>query len=195
MAGLLLMTTPAKRIALVLLAFLAGSAALPGQTPEAKSKLGKQVSSVAEKRFERSTWRGGKQRSPLGKKSFHMKEYNKHYSSLGSRKASSDFHKKVDRKAYDSPGVVTHKRVSRKMSGWSRRLSDVSKPSRIETGQEADLLRERRFYQAILQDTPQAYADLAEKLSMKEINRFAFRRNRSPETPEATAAGQEAAAR
>lgn len=177
------------------LAFLVGSVLLHGETPEAKGKLGKQVSSVAEKRFERQSWSGGKDRSPLGKKSFHMKEYDKHYSSLGSRKAPAGLSKKLDRKKFDTPQVVTHKRLPHKESRWSRRESDISKRSRIETSQKAALLQERQLYQAILQDTPQAYADLAEELSMKDINRFAFRRNRSREAPEATAAGEDEAVR
>ena len=70
----------------------------------------------------------------------------------------------------------------------------IEKESRIKTSQRYGA-RERQLYQAILQDTPQAYADMADKLSMKDINRFAFRRNHSKETPKATAAGQGTASR
>jgi hypothetical protein len=162
-----------------------------GQTLDAKSKLGEQVSSVSEKRFKRDTWRSGKQLSPLGKKSFHMKEYDKHFSSLGSQKASSAFDKKLDRKEYTTPEVVTYDRVPRKVSGLSGRQAKLKKQSRLETSQKAPEIGDRKLYQAILQDTPQAYADMADKLSMKEINRFAFRRNHSKETPKAIAAGQD----
>lgn len=178
---------------LVLLALFGGSFSLFGETPDAKSKLGKTATSVSEKRFQRQIWKGGDEKSPLGRKSFHMKEYDKHYSSLGSRKASSEIRKKMDHKAYTSPEVVSHKRLSKKMSRWSRRPLTLEERSRIETSQKSELLRDRQMYQAILQDTPQAYADLAKELSMKDINRFAFRRNRSKEAPGVTAAGQESA--
>ncbi|MGC6455652.1 MAG: hypothetical protein ACON39_07695 [Coraliomargaritaceae bacterium] len=165
-----------------------------GQTLDAKSKLGQQVSRVSDKKFKRETWRGGKQLSPLGKKSFHMIEYDKHYSSLGSQKASTAFDKKVGRKEYKTPDVVTYDRVPRKVSSWSGRQAELKKKSRLETSQKAPGIGDRQLYEAILQDTPQAYADMADQLSMKQINRFAFRRNRSKESPKAIAAGQGTAA-
>ncbi len=175
---------------LLILAVFGGPLAVSAKTPDAKSKLGKQVTSVSQKKFKRETWRGGKQLSSLGKKSFHMKEYDKHYSSLGSRKASSDFDKKFIGKEYDRPEVVTYDRVPRKMSSLRGRQAKLKKQSRIGTSQKAPGIGDRQLYQAILQDTPEAYADLADELSMKDINRFAFRKNHSKETPKATAAGQ-----
>ena len=180
---------------LLILAVFGGPLSVSAKMPDAKSKLGKQVTSVSEKKFKREAWQGGKQLSPLGKKSFHMKEYDKHYSSLGSRKASSDFDKRFKRKEYDSPEVVSYERVPRKMSRWSGRQAKLKKESLIKTSQRDTVTRERQLYQAILQDTPQAYADMADKLSMKDINRFAFRRNHSKETPKATVAGQGTASR
>ncbi len=167
---------------------LLSSMLLEAETPEVKSKLGDKVSSITEKRYKGTAWSGSGERSPIVQKTFHLKEYKKHYSSLGSVKVPTSFSEKVKRQTYRTPEVLVQERIPRKKSAWSGRLSRLSNTSRIKTDEQARLVSERKLYQAILQDTPQAYADIAEELSMKEINRFAFRKNRSKEVPEATAA-------
>lgn len=154
---------------------------LNGQSLEVTENLTKQVKKVSEKRYERSTWLGGSQRSSLQSKRFAMKNYDKHFSSLGRKRAAIDLKEKREKKRFRAPDVQVYEKRAVEFSDWNEKMAKLQQQARISTDVSAQSVLDRKRYQMILQDTPKAYADLAEELSMRDVNRFAFRRNRSKE--------------
>lgn len=156
----------------------------------ATENLDNQVETISEARYRERFWNNGQRESRLMQKSFPLKEYGKHYSSLGRNKAPISMGEtreksmfKADVKEYDVKDV--------KISEWNDEMSRLHKQARVQTDQTyADLATKQR-YQAMLQDTPKAYETLAEEMSLRDINRFAFRRNRPKGESPSTAAGSE----
>jgi hypothetical protein len=64
------------------------------------------------------------------------------------------------------------------MSHWNEQLSDLHKKAGIEMDDKARLVVDQKLYYMMLQDS-QKYSDMAEDLSLRELNRYQFRRNRS----------------
>lgn len=172
------------RFVLVLCSIASG---LYGQTPEATGNLTKEVKKVSDKRYERSVWSGGDQRSDLQSKSFALKNYEKHFSSLGRKRASIDLSEGREKELYRTPEVKTFDKKSIEFSSWSQQMARLQQEARISTDSRVKSILDRKQYQMMMQDTPEAYADLAEELSMRELNRFAFRRNRSTADPDEAA--------
>ena len=79
------------------------------------------------------------------------------------------------------------------LSDWNEQMSRLQKQARIATDQTYSDLATKQRYEAMLHDNPQAYQSMGEELSLREINRFAFRRNRPTGESPSTAAGAESA--
>ena len=75
------------------------------------------------------------------------------------------------------------------MSRWDDRMADLHKQASIQLDDKARIASDHQFYDMMLQDT-RHYKELAEKLSLRDINRYQFRRNRTQgEAPTAKAGG------
>ena len=64
------------------------------------------------------------------------------------------------------------------MSQWNEQLSDLHKKAGIEMDDKARLVANQKLYYMMLQDS-QKYSGMEDELSLRELNRFQFRRNRS----------------
>ncbi|MGB0259164.1 MAG: hypothetical protein ACPGES_10980 [Coraliomargarita sp.] len=180
-------------IFLILLALCTFWASLEADQPQlsAMENLDNQVESVSEARFKERFWNNGQQKSRLMNKSFPLTQYDKHFSSLGRSKAPISLTEKSEKSMFKAE-VKEYDVKDLKLAEWNDQMSRLHKQARIATDQTyADLATKQR-YQAMLQDSPQAYEALADELSLRDINRFAFRRNRPKgEEPPSTAAGAE----
>lgn len=155
---------------------LAGAASLKANPLSAL--LGRKAESVEKKRVEKEKWTGQKA-SRLQEKTFPIKEWNKHFSALGSKRAPITVGEKKDKMLLEVK-VLDRKMVDFEMSEWNDRVADLHKRARIELDEKAQLTADRKLYNMMLQDAPH-YQELAEQLSLRDLNRFQFRRNQSDE--------------
>ena len=64
------------------------------------------------------------------------------------------------------------------MSKWDGRLAALQEKALISTDDSAKEITDKRLYDMILQDT-RKYADMGVELSLRDLNRYQFRQNRS----------------
>ena len=140
--------------------------------------FGRKAERVQEKRVEKKIWTGPKA-SRLQEKKFPIKEWNKHFSPLGSKRAPITLGEAKEKKRFEVE-VLDRKTVDFEMSKWNERMADLHKRAGIQLDDKAQLTADRKLYNMMLQDAPQ-YRELAQELSLRDLNRFQFRRNRSGE--------------
>ena len=136
----------------------------------------KQETSLSQKRFEQKSWSGG-QRSELMQKSFPFKQWDSHYSSLGSKKSNISMTESKDKKRFKSE-IVEFDKKEMNLSKWDGRMADLESQAQISTDKTAKRMADKRMYEAIMQNS-KSYAETGETLSLRDINRFQFRQNRS----------------
>ncbi|HKK18063.1 MAG TPA: hypothetical protein VJ952_05220 [Opitutales bacterium] len=140
--------------------------------------IGRKADSVEKKKVEKKIWsKPGKSR--LQDKTFPIKEWNKHFSSLGSKRAPISMSEK-DKKKRFKVEVLDRKTVDFEMSRWNERMAELHERAAIQMDDRARLFADRQLYDMMLQDA-ENYKELAEKLSLRDLNRFQFRRNRTDE--------------
>lgn len=128
-----------------------------------------------DKRFEKREWTGGGA-ARLSDKRFRIEEWDKHYSSVGTKRAPITMKEGEEKKMFRS----STKRFPEKnyeMSRWNQELADLHERARIQTDERAMKIAERRAYEAAVQDA-EPYAETGAELSLRDINRYQFRRNR-----------------
>jgi hypothetical protein len=74
--------------------------------------------------------------------------------------------------------MLDREMVHFKMLQWNEQISDLHKKAGIEMDDKARLVADQKLYYMMLQDS-QKYSGMAEELSLRELNRYQFRRNRS----------------
>ncbi|MEM8867331.1 MAG: hypothetical protein AAGC73_03600 [Verrucomicrobiota bacterium] len=138
--------------------------------------INKNADGVQSKRWSGTTWSGVADRSSLQGKSFPITEWDKRYSSLGSQRAGSTFQKRKEKDLIDKK-FKNYDTIEHELSGWDQRISDVYKRAGIQTDERSKKISNQALYSMMLQDT-RSYAELGEELSLRELNRYQFRRNR-----------------
>lgn len=160
---------------LTLVLALSGSSMLKAQN-RSLDFAGRKADRVEEKRFDKKFWaKPGTSR--LQNKSFPIEEWDKHFSSLGSKRAAISTSETKKKKLFKTE-IIDRKTVDFEMSRWNDRMSDLYKRARIQTDDKAKSIADRQLYDMMLQDT-RHYKEIAEELSLRDLNRFQFRRNRS----------------
>ena len=138
--------------------------------------FGGKADKVEKKKVEKKFWSGSKATS-IQNKTFPITEWNKHFSSLGSKRAPIAVSEKGEKERFKYK-VLERKTVDMEMSRWNERMSDLYKRADIQVDDKAKSIADRRLYNMLLQDT-RHYQDIAEELSLRDLNRFQFRRNRT----------------
>ncbi len=166
----------APLIFFIIFALLTTGLWLSGQTSSSVGFAGEQATEVGQKRFNKQQWSKGK-KSKLLQKSFPLKDWGKHYSSLGSKRSAIGESHWSGSKTFETK-TKKYPKKELLISDWTEKLADLQKRAKISTDIEAKKIAETKLYGAMLQD-PQQYEAMAEVLSLRDINRFQFRRNRS----------------
>lgn len=148
--------------------------------------VGRKAEGVEKKRVEKKLWTRP-EASSLQDKTFPIKEWNKHFSSLGSKRAPIALREKDAKKRFDVE-ILERKTVDFEMSDWNKRMADLHQRAGIEMDKKAQLTADRKLYNMMLQDAPH-YQELAEELSLRDLNRFQFRRNHSADSVPVQKAG------
>lgn len=151
--------------------------------PKANHRLGfagKRADGVSEKRVEPKAWNGSTQNSQLLQKTFPMTEWDKHFSSLGSKRSPIDLAESKEKSLFKTK-TKTYPEKEYEMSRWNERMKDLQQEARLVSEPDTGTLKkatDEKLYSMVLQDT-QKYADMAEELSLRDLNKFQFRRNHS----------------
>lgn len=143
-------------------------------------------SGLSNQRVGRQMWQMQKNTSLMQKK-FPLQEWEAHFSSLGSKRAAIQMNESKEKKMF---GTETKEFPMKEfdLSEWNERFANLQETAQISTDDRVQDIADRKFYHMMLQDT-QKYAEMAEVLSLRDINRFQFRRNRSDSDVPVTKAG------
>lgn len=160
---------------------------LNGETSVVESYK-KQEKELSGKRFEGKEW-SGEQQTDLTGKTFPFKHWNKHYSSMGSQKWNSSVEKTSDKKRFEAE-MLTFPTKDIKLSEWQDYLADLESQAQISTDTTARVIQDKRVYEMMLQQA-ESYKGSGELLSLRDINRFQFRKNRSDGDVPVTKAGSD----
>ena len=144
--------------------------------PSTVSFVGKRAASVEKQRFEKKLW-AQPQANSLMSKTFPIEQWDKHFSSLGSKRAPITITENKDKQLFKTK-VLKQKMFPFEMSQWNEQLSDLHKKAGIEVDDKARLIADHKLYYMMLQDSKK-FSSMADELSLRELNRYQFRRNRS----------------
>ncbi len=144
--------------------------------PSTVSFVGKRAASVEKQRFEKKLW-AQPQANSLMSKTFPIEQWDKHFSSLGSKRAPISITESKDKQLFETK-TLKQKMVRFKMSQLNEQLSDIYKKAGIEMDDKARLIADQKFYYMMLRDSKK-YSEMADEVSLRELNRYQFRRNRS----------------
>ena len=140
------------------------------------SFVGKRATSVEGQRLEKKLW-AQPRTNFLMNKTFPIEQWDKHFTSLGSKRAPISLAENKDKQLFKTK-KLKQKTVRFEMSQWNEQLSDLHKKAGIEMDEKTRLIADIRFYYMMLQDSKK-FSDMADELSLRELNRYQFRRNRS----------------
>ncbi len=148
----------------------------------------KQEKGLSQKRFKRKEWSKGQQ-AELTEKTFSFEHWNKYYSSLGSKKWNYKSEKVSERKRFDtSLSKLFKKNRDIELSEWQGYLASLESQAQISTDATARITQNRRIYESMLQQAKH-FKDTGEEVSLRDINRFQFRKNRPKDDVPTTQAG------
>jgi hypothetical protein len=144
--------------------------------PRTISFAGKRAASVEGKRVDKKVWAQSQTNFTMNK-SFPIEQWNKHFSSLGNKRALISLSEDKDKQLFKTR-MLEQKMLRFEMSQWNEQLSDLHKKAGIEIDDKARLVADQKLYYMMLQHS-QKYSGMADELSLRELNRYQFRRNRS----------------
>jgi hypothetical protein len=156
--------------------------------PTGLGGLGQEQSEVSEKRVERKLL-DSQESSDLMDKRFPMKSWGEHFSPLGSKRAAISMQESKSKKMFNTE-QKSFPTQQYELSQLNQRMMELHEKAGISTDQRARQIADQQLYEMALQDTTQKYEEMREKLSLRDINRFQFRHNRSDEAVPVQAAGQ-----
>jgi hypothetical protein len=136
----------------------------------------KQATGVSSKRVKPRMWSNDK-RPNLMQKKFPFKKWDAHFSSLGSKRAPIALTEKREKKRFKTK-IMEFPTKAVEISEWDGRLAQLQRQAQISTDDTARKIADQRLYNKAMQDARQ-YKDLGAKLSLRDINRYQFRHNRS----------------
>jgi hypothetical protein len=162
-------------ISILLLAFALTAVCASGATTVLDTYQ-KQATDVSGKRVKPRMWSNDR-RPNLMQKRFPFKKWDSHFSSLGSKRAPIALTEKREKKRFKTKTIEFPNKAI-EMSEWDGRLATLQRQAQISTDDSARKIADKQLYNMALQDIRQ-YQELGVKLSLRDINRYQFRHNRS----------------
>lgn len=163
------------------------SQVLQATLPRGIGDLGQQASDVSNKRVELKQW-GPKQRSNLMQQKFPIQSWQKHFSSLGSKRAAITTKESSSKKIFKTE-QQTFSQKKYDMSGLNLQMLELHQQAGISMDDQALKIANQQLHQMASQGSKQKFEELGSELSLREINRFQFRHNRSDQALPVQAAG------
>ena len=152
------------------------------------SLVNRRANTVEEKRFSKHMWSQPKTNF-LTNKRFAFEHWNKHFSSLGSKRAPIKLTEKREKIEFTT-NLIDREEVNYDMSRWNQRMADLHQNAGIQMDDRAQLVVNSKLYHMLLQDRKK-FGDLGKEVSLRDINRYQFRRNRSDEDIPVNKAGSD----
>lgn len=152
------------------------------------SLVNRRANTVEEKRFSKHMWSQPKTNF-LTNKRFAFEHWNKHFSSLGSKRAPIKLTEKREKIEFTT-NLIDREEVNYDMSRWNQRMADLHQNAGIHMDDRAQLVVNSKLYHMLLQDRKK-FGDLGKEVSLRDINRYQFRRNRSDEDIPVNKAGSD----
>ena len=152
------------------------------------SLVNRRANTVEEKRFSKHMWSQPKTNF-LTNKRFAFEHWNKHFSSLGSKRAPIKLTEKREKIEFTT-NLIDREEVNYDMSRWNQRMADLHQNAGIQMDDRAQLAVNSKLYHMLLQDRKK-FGDLGKEVSLSDINRYQFRRNRSDEDIPVNKAGSD----
>ena len=144
--------------------------------PSTVNFVGKRAASIEGQRLEKKLWAQPRTNS-LMNNTFPIEQWEKHFSSLGRKRAPISLTENKDKELFKTK-MLKQKMVRFEMIKWNEQLSNLHKRAGIEMDEKVRLIMDQKLYYAMLQDSKK-YSDMADEISLRELNRYQFRRNRS----------------
>ena len=140
------------------------------------SLANRRANTVEEKRFIKHMWSRSETSSLINKR-FPLDHWNKHFSSLGSKRAPIKVIESREKIEFNTK-LIDHVEVDYDMSGWNQKMAVLHQNAGIDLDDRAQLALNQKLYYMLLQDRKQ-FVDLGKEVSLRDLNRYQFRRNRS----------------
>lgn len=140
---------------------------------------------VENKRVDKKIWAQPGGNSMMNKR-FPIQHWDKHFSSVGSKRAPITLKEDKEKQMF-SANTIERKEINYEMSRWNERIADLHKKAGIEMDDQAKLVADQQLYR-LLQDT-RKYSEMADEVSLRDLNRYQFRRNRSDDAVPVEQAG------
>ncbi|WPJ95269.1 hypothetical protein SH580_17750 [Coraliomargarita algicola] len=138
--------------------------------------VSRRADSVENKRVEKQMWSQSQTNSMMNK-SFPIEKWDKHYSSLGGKRSAISVSESKDKQMFQTK-TFERKEISFEMSRWNDRMADLHKQAGIDMDARAQLVADKQLYYMMLQDS-ERFREMAEEVSLRDLNRYQFRRNHS----------------
>jgi hypothetical protein len=144
---------------------------------DARPGLGNRRADVVEnKRVEKQLWTQPQSSSMMNKR-FPIEQWDKHFSSVGSKRAPIQMRDRDDKPIFKT-NRIDRKEVDFEMSRWNERMASLHDRAGIAMDDRAQLVADQQMYNMMLQQGTQQFSEMASELSLRDLNRFQFRRNR-----------------
>lgn len=140
----------------------------------------RKADSIADQRYDKKIW-GQKGTKAFTKKTISLKEWDKNFSSIGSKRSSIAMEEGKDKKLFQTQiKTFENKDFKMEISRWNEKMKDLHKSAGIKMDDKAQLIADQKLYSEMLKDS-KSFSDMAEEVSLRDLNRYQFRRNRSDE--------------
>lgn len=147
-----------------------------GAETSTQSLVNRRANTVEEKRFTKHMWSQSETSSLLNKR-FPFDHWNKHFSSLGIKRAPIELTESRDKIVLNTK-LIDREKLDYNISRWNQKMIDLHLDAGINLDDRAQLVTNQKLYQMLLQDRKK-FGDLGNEVSLRDLNRYQFRRNRS----------------
>lgn len=130
---------------------------------------------IEDQRFEKKLW-DKSEPNAFSKKSFEIEEWDKHFTPLGGKKAPIRLTEDKEKAIFETKRLDRDV-VTKEMSRWNNQMKQLHDRAGIEMDDKAQLIADQQLYSMMLQGT-RRFRDMADEVSLQDINRYQFRRNR-----------------
>ena len=140
-----------------------------------QSLVNRRANTVEEKRFTKHMWSQSETSSLLNKR-FPFDHWNKHFSSLGIKRAPIELTESRNKIEFNTK-LIDREEFDYDMSLWNQKMIDLHINAGINLDDRAQLVVNQKLYHMLLQDRKK-FGDLGKEVSLRDLNRYQFRRNR-----------------
>ena len=133
-----------------------------------------QETTISKNRLPLQLWGG--EHAKFERKTFPITEWSQHYSSFGRPKSLISTKHTLKHKSYEF-NKLSYAINEKKLAQLSGHLALLKTQARMSIDDRYDAIKDHRVYAMMLQGAQQ-YGEMREQLSLRELNRFQFRRNR-----------------